>query len=428
MIQLHDRTRRRIALAIFFTFGLMPTLAVSAWGVWWRSSWCVRGEAEQLTLRLGMEVRLSAVRHPQPGVAVYEKIVVCEPETHQPVFGCEQAEIRWDKLSKESNAPGLRVIISQPELNAAQWPEIWRLAEHLIAGRAETGEVGIQLEAKQLSIAGRGISQKLAHVLVQVEPRPGGPQIQASFRLPGEESDPARILLTRNRKLTPPLTRLDIDASATPLPCPLLAIGLPGFESLGPRSWFCGTLWAACSPKGASGELAGQFAAVDMGRLTSDDAVHQLSGTVNLTIKTARFSQGRLTEAHASLTGGPGTVSRSLLEAAQRLGMTARVAADEANRHVSYEKLTVWLSCDARGLRLGGMSPSGDPGTILAGRFGPVLIESQTPDEPLPLTAVAQAVAPNAESLVPIAHKPAWLTRLPSATPRVEPDATNPLR
>ena len=86
MLQLHDRTRRRIALAVFFTLGVMPTLAVSAWGVWWRSPRYLAGEAEQLGWRLGMTVSLSGVRHPEPGVAVYEGLQVREPEGNQPVF------------------------------------------------------------------------------------------------------------------------------------------------------------------------------------------------------------------------------------------------------------------------------------------------------------------------------------------------------
>ncbi len=431
MFHLHDRMRRRIALAIFFALGLMPTLAVSAWGLWWRSARYVDREAEQLGWRLGMTVSLAGIRHPEPGVVVYEGLQVCEPEGRQPVFRCRELRACWNAPLGESSGRGLRLILSQPEINGSQWGEIWRLVDRLLTRRTEAGDVPLHLAAEELGIVGRELSQKLVQVEARLEARPGGPQIEAMFRLAGKtDSEPARLLVTRNRQVTPAATGMELDTGGTPLPCRLLAIGLTGFELLGPRSWFCGTLRASPSGDGPSGKLVGQFTEVDLERLVSGHSPHRMSGTADLSVEVARFTRGRLEEAAGSLVGGPGMVGRSLLELAiQRLGMAGGVGIDRADRLVPYEQLAVWLACDVKGLRVRGLSPSGDSGTMLVGRMGAILSEPQPSDLRLPLATVVQALAPETERLVPIARQNDWLIRrLPSAQPTRQPDVENPLR
>lgn len=431
MIHLHDRTRRRIALAIFFALGLAPTLAVSAWGVWWRSGRHVEREAEQLGWRLGMSVSLSGVRHPARGVVVYEELRIREPETHQPVFRCREVEARWNEIPGGSNGRKLRLALSQPEIVASQWGEVWRVIDRLLTGRAEANGLSLRLAAEELSIVGPQSTQKLVQADVRVNTRPTGPDIEAAFRLAGKtECEPARLLITRNRQVTPAATGMELDTGGGPLPCGLLAIALPGFDLVGPGSWFRGALRLELSPGGPNGELAGQFSKVDLEQLVSDHSQHRVSGIADLSVEIARFRRGRLEEATGSLEGGPGMVGRSLLEVAiQRLGMAGGIGIDRADRLLPYEHLAVWFACDAKGLRLQGLAPTGAAGTMLAGRMGAILSEPQPSDSPLPLATVLQALAPEAEHLIPIARQNDWLLRrLPSVPPATQPDAENPLR
>jgi len=433
MYQLHDRMRRRIALAIFFTLGVAPTLAVSAWGVWWHSTRHVAAEAEQLGWRLGMKIWLSGVRHPRPGVVVYEELDARAPETNQPIFRCREVEARWTGGGGDSKGPSLQLVVSQPEMNFLQWAEMWRLVDRVFTRRAEPHDVRLQLSAEQLTLAGRGQSHKLGQVEARVETLSGGPQALVTFRLAGRAaSEPACLLVTRNRQVTPPATGFTLDTAGTPLPCPLLAIGLPGFDLLGPRCQFSGTLVASPSGDGPSGELAGQFTEVDLERLVPDRFSHRLTGTADVNVEMARFGRGRLQEAAGSLVAGPGMVSRSLLEVAvQRLGMAGGPGIDRDDRLIPYEQLALWFACDAKGLRLRGLSPAGGSGTILVGRRGPILSEPQPPAQQMPLEAVVQAFAPEAEDLVPIARQRDWLMRrlpIPDGGEKNEAGDPNPLR
>ena len=433
MHQLHDRMRRRIALTIFFALGVAPTLAVAAWGVWWHSARHVAAEAEHLGWRLGMKVWLAGVRHPRPGAVIYEEIEAREPETNQPVFRCREAEARWTDGGGDSKGPSLQLVLSQPEMNLLQWTEAWRLLDRVLTRRTEPGDVKLQVAAEQVTLAGRGQSYKLVQVEGRVEALSGGHQAVITFRLAGKTAaEPVRLSVTRNRQVVPPATGFTLDTAGTPVPCPLLAIGLPGFDLPGPQSQFCGTLAASPSGDGPSGELAGQFTEVDLERLVPDSSSHRLTGMADINVELARFGRGRLQEGAGSLVAGPGMVSRSLLEVAVRqLGMAGGAGIDRDDRLIPYEQLALWFSCDAKGLRVQGLSPAGGSGTILAGRRGPILSEPQPRVPQLPLSAVVQALAPEAEDLVPIARKRDWLMRrlpVPETSARSDNEGPNPLR
>jgi hypothetical protein len=425
--------RRRIALTIFFALGVAPTLAVAAWCFWWHSARHVAAEAEQLGWRLGMKVWLSGVRHPRPGVVVYEEIEAREPETNQPFFRCREVEVRWADGGGDSKGKTLQLVLSQPEINTLQWAEAWRLVDRVLTRRAEPGDVRLQITAEQVTLTGRGQSYKLAQAEGRVETLAGGPQASVTFRLAGNAaSDRVRLLVTRNRQVTPPATGFTLDTAGTPLPCRMLALGLPGFDLLGPRSEFCGTLAAGPSSDGPSGELVGQFTEVNLERLVPDRSSHRLTGAADITVELARFSRGRLQEGAGSLVAGPGMVSRSLLEVAvQRLGMAGGAGIDRDDPLVPYEQLALWFSCDAKGLRVRGLSPGGGSGTILASRRGPILSEPQPSAQQLPLSVVVQALAPEAEDLVPIARQRDWLMRrlpIPETGGRGEHADPKPLR
>jgi len=207
-------------------------------------------------------------------------------------------------------------------------------------------------------------------------------------------------------------------------------MGLGGFGPLGAQSTFQGTLRSVQSRDGPSGELFGEFAGVELERLVSDRLPSAISGPAEIQVKMARFHGGRLQDAAAAMAAGPGMVSRSLVEAAvQHLGLTGGVGIDRPDRLIPYEKLAAWVTCDAKGLRIQGLSPGESPRTILAGQRGPILSQSQSPATPLPLAAMARALTPEAEDLLPLARKSDdMLRRLPASEAPSPADGENSLR
>lgn len=432
MIRLHDRTRRRIALTLFCALGLAPALGISAWGLWWRSARHVASEAQQLGWRLGMVASLGGVRHPAPGELVYEDLWLREPEGRQPVLRCRRLEVRWQEPPAQGQGRLLRVVMARPEIAAPHWEEIWRLVDRLVTGRMGTEPLTAHVAIDQLSVVGCQPTHAVEQVDLRVAARTEGTRVDVAFRLAGETStEPARLLITRNRQRTPAATAFELDTGSAALPCRLLAVGMRGWDVGGPACSFRGALRVELSPDGPNGEIDGEFLGLDLETLIADRLPHRLSGTADLAIQRARFRQGRLIEAAGSLVGGPGMVGRSLLEVAiQRLGMTGGVGIDRADRLVPYDRLAVWFACDSKGIRLRGLAPSGAPGTVLSSRAGVILGEPDVSQPPIPLAALVQALSPDAaEELIPIARQNDWPShRLPNAPLTVAPETDNPLR
>ena len=92
MFALHDRVRRRICIAGFFALAVAPTLAVLGLAVAWRLPSHVRAEAERLGRQLGVDVSLTGVEHPLPGVIRYRGLDLSSPETGRTLLRCGRLE------------------------------------------------------------------------------------------------------------------------------------------------------------------------------------------------------------------------------------------------------------------------------------------------------------------------------------------------
>jgi hypothetical protein len=410
MFQLHDRTRRRIALAMFFALGILPTLIVWGWAAWWRSGRYVRWEEQRLKLQLGMHVRLSAVQHPRPGVVLYQDLTLSEPETGQPVFHCDAVEAQWDwvPLGTGSSQPSLALTVFQPKILASAWDEVWRLLDRALCRRIELDERGLQITAKELTIFnGKTAWIKLADLEGHLDATPERSRAEVEFHLAGDNPKSlARFHVTRNRQVTPAAIQLDFASGSTPLPCALLAVGLPAFRAGGPAAKFEGAFRAVSSRSGPDGELHGRFTGVDLEQLVRDPLPQQLAGTANVSIETARFHDGRLQEVHGSVIAESGAISRSLVAVAvEHLGLTPGSAIDHRGPMIPFDSLAARFVCDGKGLRLQGLPSSGSPATILAGRLGPILGESPSPSTPQPLAGVIQALFLDTEEILPLSRK-----------------------
>ncbi len=157
-----------------------------------------------------------------------------------------------------------------------------------------------------------------------------------------------------------------------------------------------------------TGELTGQFLGVDLGRLVSDNFPHKLSGTADVTIQAARFRHGRLEEASGTVAGGPGVISRSLLEAAvKHLGLFSDADLALLGDQVAYDQLAMALSLDNRGLKIEGRCSSTQRGIIMTNRQLGLVSEPMT--QPQPVTALIQTLVPESTVQVPATNQTDWL-------------------
>jgi hypothetical protein len=272
-------------------------------------------------------------------------------------------------------------------------------------------DADLRIAAGEVTLRAGADSQTLTDVEGNLETLPAGADAQVRFRLAGADTpEPIRIRVVRNRQLAPPASGFELYTGGGELPCNVLAMGLGELKPLGACCRFRGYLWANETPQGWEGEITGQMARLDLGGLVSDHFPHRLSGSGELVIQSARFRRGRLEEASGTLAVGPGTIDRSLIEAAaDRLGLTPAADRPNAAERIPYEQLAFSLTLDAAGVKLQGRCTNGEPGTILADRNGRLLGEPA--EQPKPIAALVQTLVPQSSVQVPASRQTDWLLR-----------------
>ena len=419
MFRLHDSTRRRVSLTAFLLLCVLPTVIVLAWGIARRLPGHVRSEAERLSTHLGVKVTLTGLRHPRPGVVVYEGLDLADPETQQLMLRCQELEAAWKEPAEEEDRsqPVLVLRASEPVIEEAELNQLWKLLRRVLTCRGGWQEIDVRATAGGLTLGSGENSATLTDLEGRIDTFSTGVQAEVAFRLAGVEMpQAARIRITRNRQFQPPTTGFALHTGGAALPCPLLATALPNLQALGPESCFRGYLWVNETPDGTEGELTGQFIDVDLETLATDRVEHSLSGTGQLTIQNARFHNRRLQQASGSLEAGPGVIGRSLLEASsQWLGMARNADSAALGDPVPYQRLAISFLIDSGGLQLRGQCPGARPGAVVTSRYGPLLVESIS--HPQPVAALVGALVPPGEILVPAAGQAEWLiSHLPTAT------------
>jgi len=410
MVRMHDTTRRRLGLAVFFSLGLAPVFLVGGWCAVRNGSGVVKAEAAELSRRLGLDVQLGGLRHLRPGALLYENLDAADPETGELVFRCRLVEV---VRRRRGDRPVLEIVASQPEVQAGALGRIWRRLERALDMSSGPLEVDLLCSASELTLHAETGVQTLAAVAGRLENLPEGARAQLDFRLAGDDSlEPARICVVRNRQTTPPASGFELYTGGSPLPCHLLAMGLDEFEPLGRRCRFRGYLWANQSPDGWQGEITGQLAELDLGRLVSDYFPHHLTGVGEATIQSARFHKGRLEDGAATVSAGPGTIDRTLLGAAVEMLRLEPidVPVDDGGGSIGYRQMAFSATLDSQGLRLSGRCAASEPGALLCDAEGRAILR-QPREQPLPAVALVRALVPHSAVQVPAGLQTDWLLR-----------------
>jgi hypothetical protein len=413
MFQLHDKTRRRIALAAFVSAGMLPLLLIGGWCVNRHLPGCVQAEADALGRQLGLVVKLEAIRHLRPGVVLYEGIELADPETGQTILRSRCLEVACRRQADQQGQlrPTLVVIASQPELETAAIGPTWRWVLRLLENSPGRSGANVQVSADAVTLRAEGRSQTMTEVAALLENLPGRSSAQIDFRLVGADTpEPACIRIVRNREVSPPASRFELSTGDGELPCSVLALAIDELKPLGPRSRFYGQVWASETPDGWEGEMAGQLTELDLGSLITDHFPHRLSGIGKATITSARFRRGRLEECCGVFAAERGTISRSLLAAAVgRLGLIPGPEPLPPGDRVAYEELAMSIVLDANGLRLRGLCATAEPGTILRDGRNRLLSESSRGSQPI--AALVQMLVPQSVVQVPASRQTDWLLR-----------------
>jgi hypothetical protein len=147
---------------------------------------------------------------------------------------------------------------------------------------------------------------------------------------------------------------------------------------------------------------------------------HMLTGAAELDLKQATIDRGRLESAAGTLTGGPGTISRSLIHAAHNglgLEVSKQAFLGSAGR-LPYRQMNLAFDVDARGLAIRGRGPQA-PGVLLVDDAG--VLAREPAIERQPVVNLLRTLVPQSAVLVPATRETNGLAAFLPLPPIIPP-------
>jgi hypothetical protein len=381
--------RLYLTRAAFVVTCILPTLFVASWVYQHLSPryWAAQQEDWQrvLSQRLGLKVEVATVAYPTIDLARLGKVRLSDPETGQEFARIRSMELSWTD-------EGWTVELSQPEIQLAQLPTVWKdLHERLFR---QTEGKRCELIAGELTLHGEEGSQTLSEWQAVWEPGEQLSRLVTQGILAGSQSR-APILLTiaRDRRSQPPVTTWELDTAGTSLPCLPAAGDLPLLTALGKDCKFRGQVQVALTERGWQGNLRGTLEPVDLDQLVTEHLPHKLSGQAKVSLDQCEFSDGRIKLLRGTLLSNGGYVSHSLLAAAAaNLAMQeAGIRPASTQGHVYYQRMSFGFLLGEAGLTLTGQADAQQNGVMITAATSPILLEPA--ERQLPVSRLLHALA-----------------------------------
>jgi hypothetical protein len=398
---------------------VLPTLAVLAWGAARHLPWQEARQAAALSRAWGLAVSVEGLAYPRPGVTEWSELRLADAET-----GRRLARLEGVRLVESGGTSEVFVHTAEIEPGGAA-----RLAgeAHARILQSAGAELSTHFACGTLVLHGGGARQVLHNLRGRLEPAPAGPSLVIDVqRGDTAAASGAGMRIRRQRLLHPPATQWEFTTGREPIALARLAPFLPAAEVMNPDCTMQGVIrgtWTGEAPTGAAEtEFSGRLAGVDLDRLVSERFAHRLGGRANVDVAHARFRGGRLVEASADISAGPGVASRSLLWAAVEAmhcvpgAWSQESGAASPRDEVHYRELACRVTIDGAGVAIRGRcgSPRSTQapgeGIVLAGPDGPLLVEPGW--QPQPAAALVGLLVPRGGVLVPAVPQTEALLRV----------------
>jgi len=366
MFSFHEKTQRRIGLAGFGVFCVVPTIAVLAWIASLYLPSHRRSIERSFSHLLGMDVRVEAVRHPKPGLTALEDVEIRTAESGEVILRSKAVEVfsQWDGTTVLSAA---RVTAE-----AKHYPAVEELFKRLLTRRIKPDAFQVRVNVGELNVR---LAEKTRPTLLDVRgiiaSEPEESQTHWNFQLDDESSEePIRLSFRRKRGDGPVTTIMGVHTGEAEISSELLGLGLPWMRVFGAAE-FSGKIQTESHGGGTETQLHGDWRDVEVESLVDDRESAEITGLADLKVSYARFYNGRLAQATGVLRLGAGSVERRLLEL---VGVYYNLECRPAEENEPTRLPFSWVEADFR-LENGMLALKGRSGNVLMGgpRGNPLL-------------------------------------------------------
>lgn len=432
MYALRQSTRRKLCRAAFLTACLLPLGALVVLGAYRRTPSHVRDCEAALGHALGLRVDVGSVEHPRPGIARYFDVALGDAETGRPLARCEHIEVRTPPLGGATECLVYGITLRQEDLSAC-----YAIVERLLRHEHGIQSDEILLSLEDIVLLSGSAEQAIERVdgSIEVDATHGDARFDV-LPAPGEadaeggEETARRVALqiVRDRRLPTPATEIAWQTGAVGVRWAWLAAVYDQLPALnGAR--FIGSIRAAEHDGEWQVAIEGSLKHVDLADAVTRPFGYSATGDIAMEIERAQFQDGKLVALKAQLSGGPGRVSSTLLDAAATaLGCGAQPREAVATQSVPYTALDFGVTID-QGLTIVGRCRDATGAMLIGANRQPLLVEPK--QQPISTLALVRMMGGAGGQNVPATRQAAlmlkWLP-LPAAQSAAKrpASATNP--
>jgi hypothetical protein len=235
-------------------------------------------------------------------------------------------------------------------------------------------------------------------------------QLRLAWESP-DKNRPGVFAVARNQERAASQIVWDLATGAGELPCALGNALVPGLARLGNDCQFAGAIQVTQSGTETTGTLTGTLHRVDLDALVTEQFPHRLSGLADVHVEQAVLTAGRLASVRGNLRATMGSLSESLLAAAEEhleLQPTRRDGGTGAI--IPFDELGLRFQLDGNRLQLAGIADRINENVAARDAAGP--LATVPPNHSTPAVNLLRTLLPDNQYQVPATRQTELLVGL----------------
>ena len=407
---MYRKSRRTIALLVFFTLCLVPTAAA----IWISYSIQQPQHSKQIALEisqgLGIDVRLGELRYPKPGQVEYHNLILTHSGHDSPIASVTRLHVR--NSGSEIQVDGMKIAAQSADYSISRVSksvllEIMRrlipvhqnlLTVNIASLELETPDERYFFPQVQLLYHQTSLGQPIARIRMTPDDT--------------SVSRPIELKLTFSNTDLFSVTDIRLSSEDYPISLSFMQSLAPWVDSMGPKTSLLGKLQAKRNDNRSwKIQFKGIMQSIDLNVLADSYIPHHLSGSAKWTINHFLWNNNQLEKFKGSMRAGPGKIGTQLIDSLIReTACTTQITLPEADQ-IHYSEMAFQLTIENGLYQMEGMSDSGGmPAPLLHINQQPILY---SPIKPQSTMALARAFSEtSSDNPVPsFSLSTRWLTR-----------------
>ena len=369
---MYSISRRKFCRCAFVLLGILPLLVTVVIAGWRNRQFDADHFASLISRVSGCRTTVADVTFVRPGTVRLEQVRFEDAETGELFLFLPRVDVHRDDQ-------GVCLEIPQAHVQDSAGDRVLFLVHERVLRQPDLLAAPIFVTIDQIQFGRRRLdTHEPAGTTRFVENRfelrqfNQGSELRGQLRQPDSTTHHSIELTIRRTLGDLPATTIALQTHDHWLTANLLVGEQRWLPQLSASTRFRGNLHIDVDASGWSGEVFGEFEAVDLGQLVGDRFDRFLTGQANALVRTARFANSRVQEIDADIHAGPGDFGTRQLKAAAEIWQLRWSETPElGTASIAYERLSTLIYLTEKGVELAGLCEGNDRTllTLPAGKF-----------------------------------------------------------